>query len=152
LAYLLRTNISVAVFTTLYSNPLTYVPLYYIAYKIGVWVIDGGNSINHLLSLQVISSWSFDELMAWFSSNLTYLAVGVPILGITLALMSYYAILYLWKLHIVSKRKMSLEQRQKRDTKLEKYQIKIECSLVSWKLMAGHLSSVSCRLTLLGAR
>ncbi|QRN41810.1 MAG: DUF2062 domain-containing protein [Neisseriaceae bacterium] len=113
LAYLLRANISVAFFTTLYTNPLTYLPLYYLAYKIGVWVIDGGQSINHLLSIQVISDWSFHELMDWFSNNLSYFVVGVPILGISLALISYYSILYLWKFCIISKRKSIVQQRQK---------------------------------------
>jgi len=34
-AYFLRTNLPVAVFSTLYTNPFTYMPLYYTGYKIG---------------------------------------------------------------------------------------------------------------------
>lgn len=38
-AYFLRTNLPVAVFSTLYTNPITYMPLYYAAYKIGSLIL-----------------------------------------------------------------------------------------------------------------
>ncbi|WP_232507516.1 DUF2062 domain-containing protein [Neisseria weixii] len=38
-AYFLRTNLPVAVFSTLYTNPITYMPLYYTAYKIGSLIL-----------------------------------------------------------------------------------------------------------------
>src|SRR5512142_2270877 len=39
LAVLLRVNLPVAVFTTLYTNPFTIVPLYLLAYEIGLLVV-----------------------------------------------------------------------------------------------------------------
>src|SRR3989338_8281332 len=38
LAVLLRVNLPVAAFTTLYTNPFTIVPLYMLAYELGAWV------------------------------------------------------------------------------------------------------------------
>ena len=44
-AYLLRVHLPVALFSTLYTNPLTLVPLYILAYEIGFWLLHG--SENH---------------------------------------------------------------------------------------------------------
>lgn len=38
-AYLLRAHLPIAIITTLYSNPFTYAPLYYLAYLIGKTIL-----------------------------------------------------------------------------------------------------------------
>src|SRR3990172_5243168 len=45
LAVLLRVNLPVAAFTTLYTNPLTIVPLYVLAYELGAWVSGARNGV-----------------------------------------------------------------------------------------------------------
>ncbi len=48
-AILLRVNLPVAVFTTFYTNPFTFVPLYLLGYKIGA-LVTGGNTHGRKLS------------------------------------------------------------------------------------------------------
>ncbi len=95
-AYLLRTNLPVAVFTTLYTNPLTYMPLYYLAYKIGSWIL-GINSAGEL----VLPSWSggqfWQESWQWLLGAGKPLLIGVPVLGTILAVCGYVAVLWLWR-------------------------------------------------------
>lgn len=97
-AYFLRTNLPVAVFSTLYTNPLTYMPLYYAAYKIGSWIL-GGDAAAKL----VFPDWHHDrffaELGSWLGGAGKPLLVGVPILGAILAVAGYFGVLLIWRWH-----------------------------------------------------
>ncbi|MDO5070234.1 DUF2062 domain-containing protein [Neisseria sp. Dent CA1/247] len=110
-AYFLRTNLPVAVFSTLYTNPLTYMPLYYTAYKIGSLILgtNGGDL--------TFPSWSsghfFSETLSWLAGAGKPLLVGVPVLGTTLAVIGYFAVLGFWRLRTArlwQKRKERREQ------------------------------------------
>lgn len=96
-AYFLRTNLPVAAFTTLYTNPLTYMPLYFAAYKIGSALL-GVKAADKL----DFPSWSdgnfFTEFGAWLAGAGKPLLVGVPVLGACLAVVGYVAVLQFWKL------------------------------------------------------
>ncbi|MCS4532956.1 MULTISPECIES: DUF2062 domain-containing protein [Neisseria] len=96
-AYFLRTNLPVALFTTLYTNPLTYMPLYYLAYKIGALIL--GLDQNAAL---VFPSWDgghfLSESWTWLVGAGKPLLVGVPVLGTILAVAGYFAVLGLWRL------------------------------------------------------
>ncbi|MCF7522153.1 DUF2062 domain-containing protein [Neisseria sp. ZJ106] len=96
-AYILRTNLPVAVFTTLYTNPLTYMPLYYAAYRIGASILGGGEA-----------EWAFPdwhgssflaELWQWLLGAGKPLLIGVPVLGLSLALTAYFSVLLVWRCH-----------------------------------------------------
>src|SRR5512134_397706 len=56
LAILLRVNLPVAAATTWYTNPLTIVPLYYAAYKLGLFVTGGAPDSATAAPLDV--SWA----------------------------------------------------------------------------------------------
>ncbi|WP_165009619.1 DUF2062 domain-containing protein [Neisseria yangbaofengii] len=96
-AYFLRTNLPVAVFSTLYTNPITYMPLYYAAYKIGSLIlgIETADTLD-------FPSWSdtnfFSELGTWLLGAGKPLLVGVPVLGSILAVIGYIAVLVGWRL------------------------------------------------------
>ncbi|MDO1509218.1 MULTISPECIES: DUF2062 domain-containing protein [Neisseria] len=96
-AYFLRTNLPVAVFSTLYTNPLTYMPLYYLAYKIGAFFMG-----VHAADALVFPSWSngqfFSELWGWLIGAGKPLLIGIPVLGGVLAVIGYFAVLGIWRL------------------------------------------------------
>lgn len=96
-AYWLRTNLPVAVFTTLYTNPVTYMPLYYLAYKIGSWLL---GSREDSFSFPAWSDSHFvEDLVVWLSGAGKPLLIGVPVLGLILATAGYFLVLLGWKLH-----------------------------------------------------
>ncbi|STZ75924.1 DUF2062 domain-containing protein [Bergeriella denitrificans] len=96
-AYFLRTNLPVAAFTTLYTNPLTYMPLYYAAYKIGSWLL-GIEAADKLAFPDWSDAQFFSELGAWLMGAGKPLLVGVPVLGAVLAAAGYFAVLFGWRL------------------------------------------------------
>lgn len=108
-AYFLRTNLPVAVFTTLYTNPVTYMPLYYTAYKIGSRIL--GTQASAALEFPDWGSGNFlAESWAWLAGAGKPLLVGVPVLGTVLAVAGYITVLAVWRLRTVrlwQKRKAS---------------------------------------------
>jgi uncharacterized protein (DUF2062 family) len=104
LAVVFRVNLPVAVLTTLYTNPVTFVPLYLLAYEIGRRVVP-----NHHTSPQ---SFEFDwhgqnwldaipAFFHWMGSLGPALLVGVPLLGAALALIGYFTVRGAWRLAVV---------------------------------------------------
>lgn len=102
IAYFLRTNLPVALFTTLYTNPLTYMPLYYAAYRVGVLIL-GKDSSEGLEFPSLDNSNFIIESWNWLLGTGKPLLVGVPTLGITLAIIGYIAVLWIWRLSTAHK-------------------------------------------------
>jgi uncharacterized protein (DUF2062 family) len=103
LAMLFRVNLPVAAFTTLYTNPFTIVPLYLLAYQIGIWVIGSANA-NALPAFPDLH-WSdgLFQLWSWLKLLGKPLLVGLPILAVSLAIVGYAAVRLLWRLFVVIK-------------------------------------------------
>ncbi|MFH4354962.1 MAG: DUF2062 domain-containing protein [Neisseriaceae bacterium] len=108
-AYILRANLPVALFTTLYSNPLTYIPLYYLGYRIGLRILEGSSAAATHPSLQEMSHWNWDQMLSWFSDVLNYLLVGIPILGIFLAASGYLLVIAAFRLYYYLEKHSSTE-------------------------------------------
>lgn len=103
LAIPLRKNIPVALLVTVYTNPLTIVPLYLLAYgygrllllaerqevKVEPFVIDWGN---------LGASWH--AFIDWTMALGKPLAVGLVALALTLALLGYVAVQVGWRLYV----------------------------------------------------
>lgn len=101
LAIALRANIPVAVFTTLYTNPLTFVPLYILAYNVGRLVT--GSSAPLVIPPHTEWSWEglkllVPNLLTWIASLGDTLLIGLAIQCTVFALGGYLATMLAWRL------------------------------------------------------
>lgn len=103
LAVLFRVNLPVAAFTTLYTNPFTIVPLYLLAYKIGLVVSGASNAAGVPEFPEVHWSEWFGEVWGWLMALGQPLLIGLPLLAIGLALAGYVLVRLLWRLVVVWK-------------------------------------------------
>ena len=100
LALYFRINLPVAMVCTLYTNPLTYLPLYYLAFELGKLLLGVGSELsmppfppfNALDSLQ----WQRDVL-AWVLHLGWPLLIGVPALGVLLGCAGYVIVMLSWQ-------------------------------------------------------
>ncbi len=109
---LFRVNLPVAVFTTLYTNPFTIVPLYYLAYKLGAFFI-GQNEGNP--PLQELDVWSLPladwipAVFHWAAAMGKPLALGLFLMALLFAAVGYTAVHLAWRSYVMlqwRKRKM----------------------------------------------
>lgn len=98
LSVLFRVNLPVALLSTLYTNPLTIVPLYVVAYKLGAFVTAHQNGLQPVQFALPEMGWSnwHTVLMDWFMSMGKPFAVGLPLLAIILAITGYFVVRVLW--------------------------------------------------------
>jgi len=102
-ALLFRVNLPVALLTTLYTNPLTIVPLYFVAYKIGTLVlgVTGGAEPepppDWVWTQPVASAEAFGE---WTIGLGAPLALGVFLLATLLSILGYVIVRVLWNIHL----------------------------------------------------
>jgi len=104
LALLLRVNLPAALLVTLYSNPLTILPLYFLAYSYGQLLL--GSLATGTIGQPPV--WLEQSLWQWvvdagaWSLQLGWpLAVGLLALGLTLALSGYMAVMLGWRCVVV---------------------------------------------------
>jgi uncharacterized protein (DUF2062 family) len=104
LSLVFKVNLPVAMFTTLYTNPLTLVPLYLVAHRLGVFATgaSAGAQPPAPFSMEGLrfSEW-LPALWDWLLSMGKPLAVGLPLLGLLLALVGYGFVRGAWRLHLV---------------------------------------------------
>ena len=105
LAALFRVNLPVAVFTTLYTNPFTILPLYALAYEIGKWVIGGRHSAEMKLPPFPELHWHnfITGLWDWFLMLGEPLLVGLPLLALGLAFAGYVVVRLAWRVAVILK-------------------------------------------------
>lgn len=101
-ALLFRVNLPLALFTTLYTNPLTIVPLYIVAFEFGHLVI--GNGERFIAPPDFV--WqdigaSLQALAAWMLALGEPLALGLILLASTLAASGYLLVKAGWRLYLV---------------------------------------------------
>ena len=102
-AVLLRANLPVAVFTTLYTNPFTIVPLYLVAYELGAWVSGMHNGVAAAKLSFPEMQWHnwVSELWAWLVMLGEPFLIGLPLLAVCLAIMGYFAVRVAWRVTVV---------------------------------------------------
>ncbi len=103
LTIVFRVNLPVAALTTLYTNPLTIVPLYYVAYRLGalLTLTDIQQHEPSILSM-ADKGWAdwIPALLDWMIALGKPLAVGLPLLAIALAGLGYLLVDQAWRIYV----------------------------------------------------
>ncbi len=97
-----RVNLPLALFTTLYTNPFTIVPLYVVAFELGKLALgDEGKFV-------VPPDYGPDGTIAWIAALLDWmvqlgrpLVVGLVLLATLLAFAGYAIVRMLWRRHLI---------------------------------------------------
>ncbi|MBS0368956.1 MAG: DUF2062 domain-containing protein [Proteobacteria bacterium] len=100
---LFRVNLPLALFTTLYTNPFTIVPIYIAAFSIGEWVLGPGVG-----QFTQPPEWGSAGLIAWMI-DLTHwliglgrpLAIGLIVLAFVLAFSGYLLTRLAWRTYLI---------------------------------------------------
>jgi uncharacterized protein len=100
---LLRVNLPLSLVTTLYTNPLTIVPLYLVAYQLGSLVL--GGSAKHPMTMPPHWDWShplasMEAVGHWTVGLGPPLALGVFLLASLLSALGYVVVRSLWSAHL----------------------------------------------------
>jgi len=100
---MMRVNLPLALVTTFYTNPLTIVPLYLIAYKIGTFVLGASGYAKP----PAIPDWQWSEIVAstealarWMLGLGAPLALGLFILASALSVLGYVAVRGIWSFYL----------------------------------------------------
>ena len=113
LAILLRVNLPVAAFTTLYTNPFTILPLYVLAYELGAWVSGARNGaeIAHLPFPELHwYDWPV-ELWNWLAMLGKPFLIGLPLLAVSLSVAGYFGVRVAWRAAVIWKWRARTRQR-----------------------------------------
>ncbi len=103
LAIVLRVNLPVAVLGTFFTNPLTILPLYLLAYMIGQWCI--GDPVASTMPMFPVTDWKQPGLTldAWSEWTLGFgqpLVLGLLILACMLSIIGYALVQVGWRLNV----------------------------------------------------
>lgn len=103
LAVLFRVNLPIALATTLYTNPLTIVPLYVLAYELGALVTGQGHALTAVHFNEPEMDWSnwFSVMQDWVVSLGKPFAIGLPLLALALAVLGYVLVRIGWRVHVL---------------------------------------------------
>tara|TARA_B100000530_G_C15933747_1_gene478121 strand:- start:1424 stop:2083 length:660 start_codon:yes stop_codon:yes gene_type:complete len=98
-----KVNMPVAFAVTLYTNPVTIVPLYLIAVAYGDLLLGGLGESN----LPPIPEWNWSAwgdsthaMVDWMLSMGPSLAVGLPALMVTLSILGYFSVRLAWNIGV----------------------------------------------------
>jgi uncharacterized protein (DUF2062 family) len=100
----LKKNLPVALITTLYTNPLTIVPLYVLAYGYGRLILGDGGAGLPVEPFEWDWAHVFDSMRAlldWTIALGKPLAVGLAALALTRAAAGYFAVQAGWRAYVV---------------------------------------------------
>lgn len=89
----LRVHLPLAALMTFVTNPVTILPMYYAAYRLGIWLLD-----------QPERAFNFELSLGWLMSELTTLGppllIGCVLLGALSALIGFVTVDMLWRTRI----------------------------------------------------
>lgn len=113
-ALIFRVNLPIAVLTTLYTNPLTFPPLYLLAWWIGQRLLGGDGAFvpPPEFDFAAIGPW-LSASVAWLGQLGAALALGVLLLASVFAFFGYFAVRAAWRIWLVRTwRRRRLRRRQ----------------------------------------
>jgi len=104
-AVIFRVNLPLALFTTLYTNPLTIVPLYLVAFTLGKFSLGELGSGSRFTAPPDygeagLLAW-IGQLADWMAGLGRPLVLGVALLATLLALLGYFAMRLFWRLYLI---------------------------------------------------
>ena len=104
LAIPLRRNLPVALVVTLYTNPFTIVPLYLVAYGYGRMLLGSDETAKiEPFNMDWTEFWaSMQALGAWMLGLGKPLALGLPALALTLAVLGYLVVDLAWRAWVIT--------------------------------------------------
>ncbi len=101
-AVVFRVNLPLALLTTLYTNPLTIVPLYVLAYGLGRLVLGGGAEFVAPPEWGMQGVWAWTQALAdWMVHLGKPLALGLLLLASALAAGGYFGVRIAWRYYLV---------------------------------------------------
>jgi len=101
LSLVVRANFPIAAITTLYTNPLTIVPLYLVAWNYGALFVP--EAAVDAIATPPPFSWSpayLGDILRWMGELGKPLAIGLPLLASTLAGTGWVAVNVAWRCHV----------------------------------------------------
>ncbi len=102
-ALLLRANIPAAVGCTLITNPVTFAPVYFVAYHLGGWMLNNTGVPLVDDGIGGAAAESPTGLAFWMDRLATVgapLALGLLTLAVSLSVLTYFAVHWTWRLRI----------------------------------------------------
>ena len=101
-AVLLRGNVAIAAATTLITNPLTFAPIYYFAYRLGAFILGEPASMPDAAALERAWAAYWLERVAGVGKPL---ALGLAVLATLGAFIGYWAVQLGWRVRVVMRRR-----------------------------------------------
>ena len=102
LAIPLRANVAIAAAFTLLINPLTIPPMYYLAYRMGMWELRADSVVIDPAAAQQASG-ELARFLFWIHHASGPIALGILTLSILAALTGYLLTAVIWRLWLASK-------------------------------------------------
>ena len=91
-----RANMAISVALVWLTNPLTWVPLFYFAYRFGLWVLNMSVPDNDF-------EFTFDNVMSHLGTLWFPLLFGCLLLSTIFSVVGYFGIQYFWRWHVNQK-------------------------------------------------
>ena len=107
-ALALRVNIPIAALTTFISNPLTMGPMYFFAYRLGVWLLGAEQQPFDM-------EMSFDWVTHTFVNIWQPMLLGCLLLGTTSAILAYVTLDLIWRSSLGQYKNRKRRQRRNRE-------------------------------------
>lgn len=104
LAIPLRANVAIAAAFTLLVNPLTIPPLYYVAYRTGLWELQADAAVTNPAAAQHFSG-ELSRLLFWIHEASGPIAAGIVTIAIITAFLGYALTAVVWRLWLMRKMK-----------------------------------------------
>jgi uncharacterized protein len=98
-----RANFPLAIISTFYTNPLTIVPLYLVAYRYGALFVPEAAERASIRPPPPLGGpiEYMHALIEWMVVLGPPLAVGLPLLALTLAVVGYFTVRIAWRAHAI---------------------------------------------------
>jgi uncharacterized protein (DUF2062 family) len=102
-----RCNLPVAVVLVWVTNPITFGPIFYFAYKLGAWLLDMELTVTAIEP-------SFDWLAVQFNQIWQPLLLGSLLCGWVVGVTGFVVIRVVWRLHVLRRWRSRRERRARR--------------------------------------